>query len=198
MKCKSKVEEVLQLFQNGETNYHKIERQTGVAYPTLYRWIKTFERTGEFPISADYKPDLPDGTTWCIDCKAPVATEDFYLKTHGKPYPYCYKCANNRKVIAQQLIKQKAVNVLGGICEICSYNKYVGALQFHHLDPKKKDFSISAAKNSSMERLLPEIMKCVLVCANCHFEIHHGLHDEWLIERIKLVPISQTSPTALT
>lgn len=59
-------------------------------------------------------------------------------------------------------------------CSLCGYNKNTAALEFHHLDPKKKDFSLSSMDFSwSIERLRSEIDKCILVCANCHREIHN-------------------------
>lgn len=66
------------------------------------------------------------------------------------------------------------IDYKGGACQFCGYNKCQEALDFHHLDSKKKDFNISGG-TKSFERLKPEIDKCVLVCANCHREIHAGL-----------------------
>ena len=70
-------------------------------------------------------------------------------------------------------IKEELVEYKGGKCEICGYNKCLSALEFHHLDPSKKDFGI--ASNSSYKNiniLKKEIDKCILVCSNCHREIH--------------------------
>lgn len=73
-----------------------------------------------------------------------------------------------------QKTKLKAVEYKGGKCQICGYNKCVRSLQFHHLDPNEKDFGISGG-TKSFEKLKPELDKCILVCANCHCEIHDGL-----------------------
>lgn len=70
--------------------------------------------------------------------------------------------------------KIKLVDYKGGCCSICGYNKSINALQFHHLDPTKKDFQISG-KSLSFERLKLEVDKCILVCANCHLEIHEKI-----------------------
>lgn len=37
-----------------------------------------------------------------------------------------------------------AVAYKGGKCQCCGYNKYIGALKFHHVDPAQKDFGISS------------------------------------------------------
>lgn len=70
--------------------------------------------------------------------------------------------------------KIKLIEYKGGKCEICGYNKCIGALEFYHKDPSEKDFTISG-KSYSYERLKKEVDKCMLVCSNCHVEIHEQL-----------------------
>lgn len=73
-------------------------------------------------------------------------------------------------------IKKQAVEYKGGKCQICGYDKYVGALEFHHINPEEKEFGISASGNTrAWETIKPELDKCIMVCANCHREIHAGL-----------------------
>lgn len=67
--------------------------------------------------------------------------------------------------------KIKLVEYKGGKCEKCEYDKCIDALEFHHLDPIEKDFTISG-KSWSFDRLKKEVDKCILVCSNCHKEIH--------------------------
>lgn len=67
--------------------------------------------------------------------------------------------------------KLKAIEYKGGKCEICGYKKCPAALQFHH--KYGKDFGI--AKNGytrAWEKVRIELDKCMLLCANCHAEIH--------------------------
>jgi predicted HNH restriction endonuclease len=71
--------------------------------------------------------------------------------------------------------KQKAVEYLGGRCKICGYNKHYKVLEFHHLEPSQKDFSISMGHAWSFERIRKELDKCVCLCPNCHREVHLGL-----------------------
>lgn len=70
--------------------------------------------------------------------------------------------------------KTKLIEYKGGKCQICGYNKCQQALEFHHIDPKTKEFNISGG-TKSLERLKKETDKCILVCSNCHKEIHAGL-----------------------
>lgn len=67
--------------------------------------------------------------------------------------------------------KIELVEYKGGCCEICGYNKSITALHFHHKNPNEKDFSISS-KSYSISKLKKEVDKCMLVCSNCHSEIH--------------------------
>lgn len=69
------------------------------------------------------------------------------------------------------LIKKELVDYKGGCCEICGYNKSLRALQFHHTNPKEKDFNIGGITTLN-ENVMKELDKCILVCANCHSEIH--------------------------
>jgi hypothetical protein len=73
-------------------------------------------------------------------------------------------------------LKVMAVEAKGGKCMFCGYSKYIGALDFHHLNESKKEFSLSIrGLTRSWSKILAEIDKCILVCANCHREIHGGM-----------------------
>ncbi len=73
-------------------------------------------------------------------------------------------------------LREMARTSKGNKCVICGYDKCQRALSFHHLDPSKKEFNLSAkGLTRSWEKIEKEIEKCVLVCANCHMEIHEGI-----------------------
>ena len=75
-------------------------------------------------------------------------------------------------------LKLKAVEYKGGKCNICGYNKCIDALEFHHLNETEKSFGIGAkGYTRSWEKVKEELDKCILVCANCHREIHAGMHS---------------------
>ena len=71
--------------------------------------------------------------------------------------------------------KERAIYVMGGKCQICGYNKCQQALEFHHLVPEEKGYNIAKKTYVKWEDLVLELQKCILVCANCHREIHSGL-----------------------
>lgn len=75
--------------------------------------------------------------------------------------------------------KLKLIACMGNDCQICGYNKSINALEFHHLDPDQKDFTISKMRSNpkSWLKITKELKKCILVCANCHREIHENITD---------------------
>ncbi len=73
-------------------------------------------------------------------------------------------------------IREMALEYKGGKCQVCGYKKSNRALSFHHLDPRKKDFGIShKGMTRSWEKTRNELDKCILLCMNCHMEIHEGV-----------------------
>lgn len=83
----------------------------------------------------------------------------------------CGSCIVTRH---RQRIKIKLVDYKGGECESCGYNKSVCSLDFHYVNPSDKEFGISG-KIYSYEKMKNEVDKCILVCRNCHGEIHEEL-----------------------
>jgi hypothetical protein len=75
--------------------------------------------------------------------------------------------------------KEKLVLGLGGKCRICGYNRTHKALHIHHVDPSKKEFQFSKimAHPIAWEKAVKEAKKCILLCGNCHAEVHDGLVD---------------------
>jgi hypothetical protein len=93
-------------------------------------------------------------------------------RTYQQRREYLIKAVQRRR----EKVRQMAVEYKGSSCEICNYNRCINALEFHHLDPTKKDFGISAKGYArSWEKVKSEIKKCVLLCANCHREFHAGM-----------------------
>jgi 5-methylcytosine-specific restriction endonuclease McrA len=106
-------------------------------------------------------------------CKKHGETEHF-LRAEG--LYRCGKCASEWVVQNRRRKKEELVDAFGGKCIICGYHKYLGALDFHHLNPRTKSFALSVKGLSySRASLLKEAKKCVLVCKNCHMEIEAGL-----------------------
>lgn len=85
------------------------------------------------------------------------------------------KQTNSEYVMKSQRRKKiYAIEQFGGKCQICGYNKCINALEFHHIDKEEKEEPPSyIIMRWSWERVKKELEKCILVCANCHREIHY-------------------------
>lgn len=108
-----------------------------------------------------------------LNCKKHGLTEHSISKSNKKR---CRKCMVEAVTKRRYKVKEMATKYKGGECMICGYNKYIGALEFHHLNSNEKEFHIAKCGHSrSWDRVKQEIDKCILVCSNCHREIHAGL-----------------------
>ena len=96
----------------------------------------------------------------------------------------CRRCYSFQK---RQELKLKAVEYKGGCCIKCGYRKTLSALVFHHfigytqgffteeeMIKYKKSFKISDKDNIAWDDLKKELDKTVLLCSNCHIEVHDG------------------------
>ena len=81
----------------------------------------------------------------------------------------CYNCVSKYRRYVNRL---KCINLLSGKCSKCGYDD-VSGLDFHHIDPKTKDWGVSYLLNKTDDRMLEEIKKCVLLCSNCHRKEHY-------------------------
>jgi hypothetical protein len=103
------------------------------------------------------------------ECKCGITGKENFYKTAKYQ---CKSCWNKRTAqsgkdkVAQ--LKQEA----GGACTKCGYSKCQDALEFHHVDPSVKEFHLGEARGYNIEKLRTELEKCILVCRNCHTEIH--------------------------
>jgi len=104
---------------------------------------------------------------WCKSCGKE------YNRKHRKENPQMYR---NRAKKWHQKVKQKCVDYKGGKCSVCGYSKCLAALEFHHINPEEKDFQIGRRGIDRHRQwgkwLEKELDKCLLLCANCHRELH--------------------------
>ena len=124
----------------------------------------------------------------CCIKERETADQNFIMKTcnwhlcenalTGRKIKYCsVKCKNKSATDRfRKNQKLKAVEYMGGCCQLCGYNKCVGALHFHHLDPSEKDFALSKTGSTYVwDDVKKELDKCVCLCGNCHSEVHAGI-----------------------
>lgn len=134
-----------------------------VRYWLAHYEIKTVNSRGP-------RPRRGDGSkTGVFECRRHGKT-DFILE--GRGYYRCKRCRSAAVARRRRTVKQKLVDEAGGVCVLCGYDSWVGALHFHHIEPSTKEFHIAHRGHSrSLARSRAEIRKCVLLCANCHAEV---------------------------
>lgn len=111
----------------------------------------------------------------CSTCKKELNEETAYKKTPTKWQSRCKDCFNKYCIDRWKKRKIKAIEYKGGKCECCSYDKFYGALEFHHLDPSEKDADWGKMRLWNWDKIKLELDKCICVCANCHREIHKDM-----------------------
>lgn len=165
-----------ELIDNNMSTY-EISKISGKSQTTVVYWINKYKlKTNHKSFKQMGQKDYGNSRN-CPRCKKIVDINDFYQR-RGKPNSstYCKECSNTQTVNRTREFKKNCINYKGGQCSTCGYKKCISALEFHHLDPNSKDFTISHLRAYSFnERVKCELDKCILVCANCHREIHSGL-----------------------
>jgi hypothetical protein len=120
-----------------------------------------------------YNVDIPKFVT--KTCKK-HGQADFVLE--GRGYYRCKKCRVENVARKRKSLKARLVKDFGGSCELCGYQKYQGALQFHHIEKGTKSFGLAlGGMTRSYDTLLTEAKKCALLCANCHAEVEAGVTE---------------------
>ena len=97
---------------------------------------------------------------------------------------FCRRCLDKawaRTQPRKKELKHRAVELLGGHCVECNFEcpKFPEVFDFHHLDPIIKEDKVSSliARGRSWEEVETEVLKCVLLCANCH-RIRHAKESQ--------------------
>lgn len=104
----------------------------------------------------------------CKLCEKPTKTRGFT----------CNTCVSR---IRRYRFKIRAVELLGGCCSECGFSGHISALEFHHPD-NNKSFTIAKHQNKAWDTVVKELLKCKLICSNCHRIEHTGVRDEKFLE----------------
>ncbi len=176
---KSLKQRMIDLFDNG-LNYTQIAKKLNCSKGTISYHLTSFikeRKKQKDSFLESIKANLPKNREELINLygdKLTFRDKQYFFNTFYKLPDMGTKKGNVPKEYYQTKryrIKKEMVEYKGGSCEVCGYNKSLRALQFHHKDPSQKDFNIGGI-GSINEDVKKELDKCILVCANCHSEIH--------------------------
>lgn len=107
----------------------------------------------------------------CSTCQQIKPETEFYKKgKSGRLNSLCKECFNDYCQKRWVDRKRMAIEYLGGKCIRCGYNEHYAAMHFHHV--KGKDFTWVKLRLFSWDRVVKELDRCVLLCANCHAIVH--------------------------
>jgi len=121
----------------------------------------------------------------CTKCKKELPLKDFSRKGE-RLHSWCRSCLYLCQSEVDNKKKEKAVQYKGGKCIHCGYDKYYGALEFHHRNPSEKDVNFKKLRKRKWDEYKKELDKCDMVCSNCHSEIHHKIDMRRREERLKV------------
>jgi hypothetical protein len=149
---------------------------------TIRHWLKrhglkTRNRRGRRPAvdhrALDAKVAAGDRTVRAV-CHRHGETE--FAIAGARRRLQCKLCRAEAVARRRRKVKETLVEEAGGRCLLCGYDRYVGALQFHHVDRKTKSFGIAQkGVTRGIDKLREEAEKCVLLCSNCHAEVEAGV-----------------------
>lgn len=141
---------------------------------TIRHWLARYGlQTKAAERAADARTSRREGKlTRALTC-AQHGESEFVLE--GRGYYRCKLCRQERVAARRRRVKAILVAEAGGACCLCGYDRYMGALEFHHLNPVEKRLTIGArGVGLSLATARAEARKCVLVCSNCHAELEGG------------------------
>ena len=113
---------------------------------------------------------------WCKECCSAYSSVRF--QTLSEQESFRERKAEEKRVRGRKY-KKLLIEHFGGKCVTCGYDRCPAGFDFHHIIPEEKEFSIGqSCGNFAYERLLKEAEKCMLLCSNCHRELHYNESEE--------------------
>lgn len=103
----------------------------------------------------------------CSKCGTTLAGS-FY----GHKKSLCKKHYNDYRTNLALTKRIKIIELMGGKCVECGFNKYRCSLDVHHTNPATKDINFDKHRGWSLKRMTEEIKSCILLCKNCHAAYH--------------------------
>jgi hypothetical protein len=121
----------------------QIAQRLGRSTSTIRHWLRKFglKTVGSRRHRDAALQALEAGRTRFISTCHRHGRGEFLVFSGGRSR--CARCNGEAVARRRRKVKQILVEEAGGRCELCGYDRYVGALHFHHVDPGRKSFALS-------------------------------------------------------
>lgn len=146
---------------------------------TIRYWLKQFNLVtkgkagGKNTVNCEIDNKTEKQCAKCLDYKS---VDNFFFRKERNSYTsYCKQCNAKDVVERETRTKLDCIKYLGNVCTLCNIDGHYSIYDFHHDEPAHKDFSIRSGGTKSFRSVINELDKCILVCANCHHEIHAAM-----------------------
>jgi DNA-binding transcriptional ArsR family regulator len=164
---------LVRLVDEGLTT-RQIAEELGLSQSTIRHWLRRHglrTHRARRPNSAGIRGTDPDRQVMMC---ARHGESLFWLDIRG--IYRCLRCRSEAVTRRRRRLKELLVAEAGGRCQLCGYERCIGALQFHHRDSTTKRFGVGErGLTRSLATLREEAAKCILLCANCHSEVEAGI-----------------------
>jgi DNA-binding transcriptional ArsR family regulator len=166
--------ETLEAFVAEGLTTRQIAEAVGLSQSTVRHWLRRYGLRTRRSRSGG-RTGVRGRDTDRVVRSCPVHGEtEFWLE--GRGIYRCLRCRSEAVARRRRKLKELLVREAGGCCSICGYDRYIGALQFHHRDGEAKEFGLAARGfTRSLDAVRAEAAKCDLLCANCHMEVEAGI-----------------------
>lgn len=187
-------EKLIEHIEDGKSTYD-IAKIMGCGQTSIRYWLRKYGlNTKNTPIKNDNGRNGKN----CVYCGSDLSGNR--IKFCGSKcksiYHYTHTSdeingnTNERQKRISKERKLKLIEMKGGGCQSCGYNKNMAALSFHHRNPENKTYCIDSRRlsNTTWESILIEAEKCDLLCLNCHAEHHNPNMELKIIRAVGLEP----------
>ena len=177
--------ELLENFIKQGMTQREIAEKVNKSQTSVKYWLNKYNiKTNNTVGPRGYKSN-PSKDKTCPLCKTEKALSEFYKRKRGDYSGYCKQCVLEQTRERQRHrgleMKIKYINLAGGKCSRCGYNKNLASLVFHHVKEETKEFELSMRELSgySEKKIMKEFEKCIVLCHNCHSEEHNPHLFDW-------------------
>jgi transposase len=152
-----------------------IAERLEVSYATVQHWVRRYELTTVRAARLKATAGARLAGDASIELICPEHGLTMFIRKSDGGFR-CRRCRSAAVLKRRRHVKAVLVEEAGGRCALCGYDRSSAALQFHHLEPTAKEFTIAhRGVTRSLAAARAEARKCVLLCANCHAEVEVGV-----------------------